>query len=159
MTCMQIFADHRPPPFLASSNTLHRSRPIVCSIRDQTPPPTSPKSSPPLHFVWCSILCKSTCKTIMDNNLDPPSNLEPSLVPPPPSFMLDGGESGSRGLITPQPPPPPMATGIGVGCGCDGGKVSGCGGGGGGGSGGGCGGGGCGGDRGGLVLILAGAVF
>ncbi len=48
------FTDHRPPPFLASSNTLHPSRPIFCCIGDQTPPPTSPKSSPPLRFVWCS---------------------------------------------------------------------------------------------------------
>jgi hypothetical protein len=48
------FTDHRPPPFLALSNTLHPSGSIFCCIRDQTPPPTSPKSSPPLRFVWCS---------------------------------------------------------------------------------------------------------
>ncbi len=55
------FTDHRPPPFLASSNTLHPSRPIFCCIGDQTPPPTSPKSSPPLSFIWCSILGNATC--------------------------------------------------------------------------------------------------
>ena len=54
MTCAQIFTDHRPPPFSASSNTLYRSRPIVCCIGDQMPPPTSPESSPP--FALCLVL-------------------------------------------------------------------------------------------------------
>jgi hypothetical protein len=95
------FTDHsRPPPFLASSNTLHPSRPIFCCIRDQTPPPTSPKSSPPLRFVWCSILGKSTCKTIMDNDSDPPFNLEPSLAPPPPSFMCPIGHEIMRDPVS-----------------------------------------------------------
>ncbi len=60
LNCVR-FTDHRPPPFLASSNTLHPSCPIFCCIGDQTPPPTSPKSSPPLHFVWSLIFGKSTC--------------------------------------------------------------------------------------------------
>ncbi len=61
----------------------------VLGIKRHCPHP--PKALLLLRFVWCSMLGKSTCKTIMDNDLDPPSNLKPSLVPLPPSFMCPIG--------------------------------------------------------------------
>ncbi len=91
MTCAQIFktTDHplfgpRPRPstrvalsFAVSGIKCHRPHPLKALLL--------------LRFVWCSILGKSTCKTITDDDSDPPSDLEPSSAPLPPSFMCPIG--------------------------------------------------------------------
>ncbi len=76
----------RPRPRLSTGVVLSSA---VSGIKRHRPHP--PKALLLLRFVWCSILGKSTCKTIMDNDSDPPSDLKPSLAPLPPSFMCPIG--------------------------------------------------------------------